>query len=66
MKERKIKRFRENAARIDIRVPVIRCFRFYPSHVFQIDICPEELGNNVPVTVGLAGDIDSISQQVAF
>ena len=33
---------------------------------FQIDICPEEIGNNVMPAVGLCGDLTSVLQQVTF
>ena len=32
----------------------------------QIDICPEEIGNNVTPAVGLCGDLTSVLQQVNF
>lgn len=36
----------------------------FSSGYIQIEICPEEIGNNVPATVGLHGTVDAILQQV--
>ncbi len=33
--------------------------------VIQVDISSEEIGNNVPATVGLVGDVRAISSQLA-
>lgn len=32
--------------------------------IIQIDICPEELGNNVPTSVSLCGDVCAVSEQL--
>ncbi|XP_052818030.1 2-hydroxyacyl-CoA lyase 1-like isoform X1 [Mya arenaria] len=38
--------------------------RFRPDvKIIQIDICPEEIGNNVPPAVGLVGDLKSVLGQ---
>jgi 2-hydroxyacyl-CoA lyase 1 len=33
--------------------------------VIQVDISAEEIGNNVPASVGLVGDVKAISAQLA-
>lgn len=32
--------------------------------ILQLDISPEEIGNNVPAAVGLVGDVNNVVQQV--